>query len=162
MKVLVFVATGFEDVELITTLDVFNRRNIKYDLYSPENLEIVKGKFEAHVKTKKIDNLDIIEYTALFLPGGPGHIILKENKKVIQTIKEFKNNDKLITAICAAPEILVYANVIDEKQKITAFPGFANISNNTREDVVIESNLITARDYESTLSFANAICDKLI
>ena len=38
-KIAVFVATGFEDVELIATLDVLARGNITYDLISVENLK---------------------------------------------------------------------------------------------------------------------------
>ena len=156
----IFVPTGFEDVELIASLDVFQRNNISYDLFSVENLTEVKGKYEAIVKTKNTSEFNYKNYKGIFLPGGPGHKILLESDFVIEVLKKFESDKKIISAICAAPDVLLKADVIKEN-KITSFPGHAKINNNTQEEVVVSKNIVTGRDFKSTISFAEKLVEVL-
>lgn len=152
----VFVATEYEDTELISSLDVFARNEVTYDLFSVENLDMVKGKFEAIVKTKRIDDFKSENYDGLFLPGGPGHVLLTKSDKLIATVKEYKKQGKFLTAICAAPEVFVQAEIIDS-EIITSFPGFADAKHNTGAEVEVYHNIVTGRDFKSTIAFAEAV-----
>ena len=153
---MVLVATGFEDTELITTINIFNRNGISYDLVSIENKDTIQGQNEAYVKTKRLNTTNTSDYHGLFLPGGKGHLLMLNNKLVIDIVKSYQN--KYLFAICAAPSILLKANVINGP--FTSYPGFAKDYRNTGKPLEILPKMITARDYETTISFAKAIVTK--
>lgn len=159
-KVLVVVATGFEDIELITVIDVFARENIKYDLVSIEDLNEVKGKYNAYVKTKLLNDINYHDYDALFLPGGPGTKILLQSGILIEIIKDYNMKKKIIAAICAAPDVLMKAEILNNKL-ITSYPGHTNNGNNTRNAYEIDGNIITGRDFEASLKFAIILVEEL-
>lgn len=155
-KILVLVPTDFEDVELITPMDIFRREGIDYVLSSPEDKEEVKGKYNAIVKTVPLSKVIVDNFNALFLPGGPGYSVLVTNPEVIKLVKKFNRENKDIYAICAAPTVLDKAGVIGTKN-ITAFPGYLNDIVKNRSEVVVSDNLITGRDFLSSVAFANEI-----
>ncbi len=155
-NVLILVATNFEDVELITTADILSRAAINYQLISVENYWEVKGKYNAIVKTTPLNEIEIEKFNVLFLPGGPGYKLLLENSQTLDIIKQFNQNKQLIAAICAAPEVLIKADVVG-KRTITAHPGYGKIKNNSGQEIEVDENLITGRDFEATSKFAHEI-----
>lgn len=160
--ILVFVASEFEDVELIATLDIFVRNEVTFDLVSIENKDLVKGQQGcAFVETIHKDDIEFNEYKGLFLPGGKGHLLLLEDKFVLETIKKFNDDKKIIAAICAAPEVLKKAGVLEGIKRYTSFPGFAKGENNLSTPVEISDNIITGRDFEATIMFAKEIVKKI-
>ena len=57
-------------------------------------------------KTIKLENIDHIEYDAVFYPGGHGPLWdLSENKNSISLIEDFYKNNKPVAAVCHAPAI---------------------------------------------------------
>lgn len=156
--VLVLVATGFEDMELITPLDLFARNNISYDLVSIENKNEVKGKYETIVKTKQITDIYQKNYRSLFLPGGPGTDLLIKDNKVLELTKYFGENKHLF-AICAAPSIILKSGINIEDY--TAYPGSADSDRNSGKQVVVSNNIITGRDYLSSKEFAYKVIEKI-
>ncbi|WP_127942682.1 DJ-1/PfpI family protein [Mycoplasma sp. ATU-Cv-703] len=160
-KILVLAATGFEDIELITSVDVFCRAGFQVSIVSPEDKELVKGKYVAQVVSQKMSSIDQWDqFDALVIPGGPGHAVLLKNAKVLSLIKRFNASNKLIGAICAAPQLLVKAEII-QGRAITAYPGYGLTKFNKKTALEIAENLITARDFEQSLAFARAIVKAL-
>lgn len=157
---IVFVTTGFEDTELIAALDVFNRNDISYDLVSIENKTEVKGKVEAFVKTIPLKEINLKEHRGVFLPGGPGHKLLLASENVKEIVRQFDAENKVVSAICAAPQVLMEAGILGDR-KYTSFPGFALSKNNNGKEVVVSKNLITGRDFEATISFAKEVVKAL-
>ena len=155
--VLVLVATKFEDTELISTINVFSRNNITYDLVSIENKDIVQGQNKALVATKKLVDINVASYRSIFLPGGEGHKLILTNEAALNVIKMFKN--KFMFAICAAPAILLKLNLINGI--FTSYPGFASDLQNTGKELEVLDKIITAKDYKVTIKFAEAIVKKL-
>ena len=159
-KVLVVVATGFEDVELITTIDVFSRNEIDYDLVSIQNLVEVKGAYNAIVKTKLFKDINHNDYNVVFLPGGPGTKELLKSKELIKIIQEYNEKNKIIAAICAAPDVLMKAGILENKI-ITSYPNHTKNGKNTRNAYEVDGNIVTGRDFEATLKFALVLVDKI-
>lgn len=151
----IFVASDFEDTELIAALDIFNRNEISYTLFSVENLYEVRGKYEAFVKTTPITEFKD-EYKGIFLPGGPGHKILLQSLSLREIIRLFDSQGKVIAAICAATDVLIAAGIISN-QIITSYPGHAPIATNTQNEVEVDKNIITGRDFKATISFAQEV-----
>jgi 4-methyl-5(b-hydroxyethyl)-thiazole monophosphate biosynthesis len=88
-KIAVIVSKGYEDIELITTIDFFKRVKIDFDLISPENKLSVNGAHNAIVKTIKMENFEFNKYKSIFIPGGPAINNLLLNKKLLTIVEKF-------------------------------------------------------------------------
>jgi len=163
VKVIVFLANGFEEVEALTVVDYLRRvDNIAVDTVSISGDLQVTGAHHIEVKADKhINELqDLDSYAAVVIPGGmPGATNLRDDEDVIKIIRQMNNQGKLVAAICAGPIVFEKAKVIDGK-KITSYPGFDKDLPNSIykvEDVVVDGNIITARGPAKAVDFAIAI-----
>ncbi len=160
MKIMVPFADGFEEIEAITNVDVLRRAEINVITISLEK-KIVKGAHNIEFITEgNINDVDITQLEGIVLPGGmPGAVNLRDNKKIIDIVKELYKNNKLIGAICAAPIVLEKAGIINDK-KVTSYPGFENKLKSCKyksDRVVIDGNIITGRGPGTALEFALSI-----
>ena len=53
--------------------------------------------------------LDESDYDALVIPGGPGPEYLRANRRCIDIVRHFVENDKPIAAICHGPNLILEA-----------------------------------------------------
>lgn len=166
-KLLVYLAEGFEETEAVTVIDYVRRSGAKVVTSSITDNTKVKGAHDITIEADTtIDNLNLDEVDAIYLPGGqPGATNLRDNEKVIETIQQLYNKEKLITAICAAPIVLDKAGVIKDK-KITSFPTFKEKISNYKEYeddklVVEDGNVITSRGPATAIYIAMAIVERL-
>lgn len=164
-KVAVFLANGFEEVEAMTVIDYLRRVSLQVDMISVTGDKKVRGSHDIEVFSDLLleEVAGILDYDALILPGGmPGATNLKEDLRVLQSVREMDQNDKVVAAICAAPIVLEEAGVIEGK-KITSYPGFATqLSGVYSEDIVCEDqNIITSRGPATAVLFALKLVEKL-
>ncbi len=101
----------------------------------------------------------------IVLPGGmPGVDNLKNSKKVIEILHYVNNNGIYIAAICAAPTILGEQNMISERRAV-CFPGMEMELLGAKvidSNVVIDENIITGKNMEAALEFANTLVGLLV
>lgn len=167
MKVLLFLADGFEEVEAITVVDYLRRMDIVVDTISITDDLKVRGAHDINViADKKIDDLkDINSYNGVIIPGGlPGATNLRDNNRVIEIVNKMSEDDKLLAAICAGPIVLEKAGLIKGKN-ITSYPGFEDDlkdGNHIGQKVVKDSNMITARGPALAVDFAIEIVGYLL
>jgi 4-methyl-5(b-hydroxyethyl)-thiazole monophosphate biosynthesis len=165
VKVAIFLATGFEEVEALTTVDLLRRVGIQVDMVSISLKEEVSGGHGIVVKSDcKIEGLDFDKYDALILPGGmPGTINLGANQLLMEEIWKHNQKEKLVAAICAAPSLLGKIGILKGKNAC-CYPGFenellgANVTNNAVES---DANIITSRGVGTAIDFALAIIKTL-
>ena len=92
-----------------------------------------------------------------------GTLNLEKSEFVINAVKYCAENKKMLSAICAAPLILGHLNLLNEKNA-SCFPGFekelygANLS---KDLVVVDENMITAKGMGVATEFGLAICEYL-
>jgi len=71
---------------------------------------------------KDLQDSDFDQYNALVIPGGPGSTLhLWDNQKVLDVIKFFHTNKKIVAAICYAAIPVVQTGILKDK-KATVFP----------------------------------------
>lgn len=163
-KVLVLLADGFEEIEALSVVDVLRRANVVCDMCSIDE-EYVRGTHDIIIKSDcNIKEINKTEYDAVVLPGGlPGAENLKSDV-VKDLVLSFNNDNKIVAAICAAPETLEAFGIIDDK-KCTSYPGFVKNREkvNYIEDqlVVVDNNLITSRGPATALVFSLEILKAL-
>ncbi|SFP49524.1 DJ-1 family glyoxalase III [Hydrogenimonas thermophila] len=164
-KVCVPLAEGFEEIEAISLIDVMRRGGIEVivagvdkDLVTGANGITVKA--DTDIKEVKADDLDMV-----VLPGGWGGThILAENETVQQLLREMKEKEKIVGAICAAPFALKQAGVLNDRY--TCYPSveeqIGTDGYTDKEKVVIDGNVMTSRGPGTSICFGLAIVRKLV
>ena len=146
--VYVLMAEGFEEIEAFTVVDILRRAQIKTELVSVDNKEYIKGAHGITVKSDVYMRSIQSDYEMIFLPGGyPGYENLLKNDAVKFLLTRANNENKHITAICAAPSILGKMGILKGKTAC-CFPSFENEligANVVFDDVVCDNNIITSR-----------------
>lgn len=145
---LVFLADGFEEIEALTVVDVIRRAGLLVETVSVTDRNEVRGAHDVKVLADKTFNeINIEDYRAMYIPGGqPGATNLMKDKKVLECVNLFNDDEKKIVTICAGPQVLDAAGVLKDG-KFTCYPGVENrlkVNNPLDEAVVIEDNIITA------------------
>ena len=89
-KAIVFLATGFEEIETTTIVDVLRRAEVEVTIAGliPNLVEGVRG--IKIVPDMYIEDLKINDFDAIIIPGGnPGYKNLRNDKRVIEKVKIF-------------------------------------------------------------------------
>lgn len=167
MKIIVFLADGFEEVEALTVVDYLRRKDIVVETVSITEKQKVKGAHDIVVLADKrvsdIDNLEL--YDGAIIPGGmPGATNLRDDERVIEILKKMDEDKKLVAAICAGPIVLERAGIVEGK-RVTSYPGFEDTLKNStyiEEGVVRDGNVITSRGPAFAVDFAIEIISYLL
>lgn len=162
-KVAVLFHDGFEELEALSVVDIMRRSNVICTMVGM-NKDEVTSSHQIKIKMDCLFNQDIYSYDAIVIPGGmPGASNLKEDQRVIDIVKKFNQDHKLIGAICAGPIVLQEADVIKGKT-VTCFPGFEQqlISANYQEALVqVDENIVTAKGPAAALAFGYTLLEVL-
>lgn len=157
-KAAIFLATGFEEIEAVSIIDVLKRGEVEIDIVSVSGNELVEGSHGIAIKSDQLFyDIDFSEYDLLILPGGmPGTINLSKHEGLCSLLKEFDEYEKNIAAICAAPTILGKLNLLKGK-KATCYPGYEDElvgSILINSDVVKDGNIITGKGAGVAIKFS--------
>lgn len=167
VKAAIFLATGYEMGEAIITIDILRRAKIDVDIVSITDELLIRSSHNVDIKAEKnIGKINFSDYKILILPGGStGVDNLNKNEILKQKLVEFaKNKNKLVAAICAAPQILGQLKLLDNK-KVTFYPGCdVGLENaiKTNELVIVSDNIITGKSVGCVFQFALQIVNILL
>lgn len=120
-----FLATGFEEIEAVTTVDMLRRAGVEVTTVSVDGdgNNIVTGAHGIPVKADT-DKVSFDNMEGVILPGGmPGTINLENSSQVQLSLDFCFANNLYIFAICAAPQILGHKGILEGKNA-TCYPGF--------------------------------------
>ncbi len=155
--VLVPLATGFEEIEAVSIIDVVRRSGIEVIIASVgSDLEVCGANGITIKADKEIKEITAESIDMIVLPGGWGGTqILAEDAKVQSLLKEMDQKGKHIGAICAAPFALDRAGVL--KEKFTCYPSveeeIANSGYDATQKVVSDQNILTSRGPATAICF---------
>ncbi len=162
---LIFLAPGYEEVEMLTVVDMVRRAGLVIDMVSiTDTLEVTSS----HNVTIKADKLfkdaDFDSAKMIILPGGiPGTPNLLAYKPLTDKILEFKENGKLLSAVCAAPTVYGRLGILKD-HKATCYPGQEvnlNCAEYLTDPVVVDGQFTTSRGMGTCIEFAGAIITRL-
>ncbi|MDR1499694.1 MAG: DJ-1/PfpI family protein [Tannerellaceae bacterium] len=164
-QAVIFLATGFEEIEAVGTVDLLHRGGIHTTIVSVTGLHAVTG---AHGITVNADALfDEALYNnvhALILPGGmPGSSNLNAFEPLRKLLLEHYAAGNLVAAVCAAPLVLGGLGIVSGR-KATCYPGFEQYLTGavqTGEAAVTDGNVITGKGPGLVFDFALAIISYL-
>ncbi|MEG0250434.1 MAG: DJ-1/PfpI family protein [Peptostreptococcus sp.] len=162
-KIMVLLPNGYEEIEALTVVDFCRRAEIEVDMVSiTDNLE-TKGDHDIIIKADKLlEDVNLGDYDGVVTPGGyPGTMMLKEDSNVLEVVKMFFDEKKLVASICASPLVLKAARVAEHIEG-TIFPGLEeqmNFKKFREEAVVVYNNVITSRGPATATLFAYSIIE---
>lgn len=165
MRILLFLAEGFEEIEAVAPIDVFRRAGIDVTTVSVSDKLTVTGAHGIGVNADIIfEKADLSGDFLIYLPGGmPGTTNLDNHTGLKKLIEKQAAKGATIAAICAAPSILGKMGLLKEKEAI-CYPGFesfltdAKISSST---IVKSGNILTAKGPGVAIPFALKIVEEL-
>jgi 4-methyl-5(b-hydroxyethyl)-thiazole monophosphate biosynthesis len=157
-RVLVPLATGFEELEAVTVIDLLRRASIHVDVAGLQ-AGPVRGSRQTVVQPDiSLDEALQRDYDMMVLPGGqPGATNLDQDPRIHQLLDKLSRAGKFTAAICAAPRVLASAGLLDGK-RATCYPGALDgAGENIRLEgaaIVRDGTVITSRGPGTAMDFA--------
>lgn len=164
-NIAVFFATGFEEIEALTVVDILRRAGEEVKMTSITDERRVTSSHGVEVTMDQVfSEVDFEQTDVIVLPGGmPGTKNLEAFLPLMEQVDAFVKAGKLVTAICAAPSILGHRGHLKGK-KACSFPDFESHLEGAdveRKPAVIDGNIITGRGMGAAIPFGLAILEKL-
>jgi 4-methyl-5(b-hydroxyethyl)-thiazole monophosphate biosynthesis len=161
VKVLIPMASGCEELEAVTLINIFRRAGFVVVL---AGLEVEKGAVECARGTMIIpddvlDNVIGDEFDLIVLPGGqPGTNNLMNDERIVKLVCEMYEQNRYVAAICAAPMVLGKAGILAGKSA-TSYPGSLDGMglhgiNYLEDPIVVDGKVITSRGPGTAMDFA--------
>lgn len=154
----IHLATGFEEIEAITIIDILRRAGLKVIVISVTDDYLVTGAQQIPVKTDKLfTEVDYDTVDMIVLPGGlPGAENLDKHEGLKSQIRGFHGSGKPIGAICAAPMVLGHLGLLEGKNAV-CYPGFEKELKGAKvgySPTVTDGKIVTGRGIGAALNFS--------
>ena len=169
-NIVVLLADGFEEIEALTPVDYLRRAGDNVTLLAVKTSSVLvtsshKVRVTADMMLDSyLDSIGNELPDAIVVPGGiPGSPNIASTPKAISLLNEMFEKGKLVTAICAAPAVVLGAKTkILEGKKWTCYPNMQNNApdyenNHVDQPFVVSGNVITSRGAGAAEQFAMEI-----
>lgn len=163
--VMVIAHRDFQDEELQEPYRLFKQAGYRIVVASTDTTE-AQGMRGMMIKPDiTIEHIQQDAYDAIVVVGGTGCETLWDNKTLHAVIREFKEANKLVAAICMAPVVLGRAGILTDLN-VTAFPAVKDDIGKcgavyTGNDVEQCGQVITCSGPQSVQEFSETILSTL-
>ncbi|MGF1642865.1 MAG: DJ-1 family glyoxalase III [Thiotrichales bacterium] len=158
-RVLIPLASGFEELEAVTMIDLLRRAGVDVVTASLLDDGSVRGaRGTVLVPDATLDLVLNQDFDMIALPGGlPGADHLRDDPRIIDLLQRFSASGRFTAAICAAPKALAAAGVLKDRTA-TAYPGVLEplgLASTTLSHAAVEidGNVITSRGPGTAIDF---------
>jgi protease I len=164
-KVAILASHGFEQSELEVPRDRLTDFGAVVHIVSPESGEI-KGWDSKDWGSPVTVDMTLDDYDVLVLPGGQiNPDLLRVNAKALDFIRAFREQNKLIAAVCHAPWLLIETGMV-KGLKATSYKSIKTDMINAGamwedSEVVLDQDIITSRNPGDLEAFSNKIAEAL-
>ena len=115
---------------------------------------------------KKIDDINVDDYSVLVLPGGVKAMEkVRQEEKIINFINKFNSQKKIIACICSGAQLLISAKVVKGRKIAGYYSMKDDIINSgaiyTDEPAVIDENIITTAHYKDMGPWMREVIKKI-
>ncbi len=157
----------FEDVEYTKPVEAFKKagHNIVHVGLQKESTVHGKKKQTPVTIDAAFDEVTADDFDAFFIPGGYSPDKLRVHHSAVDFISQAVNQEKPVFLICHAPQLLITADVLQNRQ----LTGWKSIKQDIKnagatyidKEVVIDHNLISSRSPKDLPAFIQASLTKL-
>ena len=164
--VLVPIADGTEEIEAVCIIDTLRRAGIEVTIASVMKTLHIKASRGVNIVADKLIGECLHEqYDAIALPGGiPGAEHLRDSPELLTLLQAQKSADKVYSAICASPAVVLEHHGLIGDKKATAYPGYSDSLRNqeaVENRVVVDGKCVTSRGPGTAIEFALALIEML-
>lgn len=160
----IFLATGFEELEALSTADVMRRAGMEVTLVAIHKDRNVTGSHGITVMADVVmAGVDFSDADWLVFPGGmPGSENLHRDAALAAVLDAHVRDGGRVAAICAAPALVLAQAGVLRGKNATCYPGFENYLEDGGASarpgrVVADGDVITANGPSSAIAFGLAI-----
>lgn len=165
-KILIFVADEYEDLELQYPKFRMLEEGFQIVVAGPKAKETYKGRkgYPCQSDTS-FDDVNVNDFAGLIIPGGYAPDKLRKLPKVIDIVKQFNDQGKLIAFICHAGWLPISAKIL-KGVKCTSVVNIKDDmlnagANWVDEPVVVDRHFVSSRTPEDLPKFLPAIIKQL-
>ena len=165
--VLVPLASGCEELEAVTVIDLLRRAGISVVTAGLDREPVRASRGVVLVPDTDLDTALGSDYDMVVLPGGlPGADHLDNDLRVRALLRKMAESGRFTAAICAAPKVLASAGLLAGRQA-TGYPGVLDALGLTdttlsSEPVVTDGKVITSRGPGTAMDFALTLIEELV
>lgn len=158
-RVLIPLATGCEELEAVTVIDLLRRAQIEVVTAGLNEGPVRASRGVVLLPDTMLAQVHSENFDAIVLPGGqPGANNLEADVRVIALVKRLADAGKYVAAICAAPKVLAAAGVLHGR-RATCFRGAIDVKTYPQirlenSPVVVDGNVVTSRGPGTAMDFA--------
>jgi protein deglycase len=164
--VLVPLATGFEEIEAVTIIDVLRRAEVDVTSAARGGGVILGSRGIRVEADADLAALDLDAFDAIVVPGGLGGTLeLMGEADLLAALRRYADSGKWVAAICAGPMVLVEAGVTDGVP-ITSHPGVRDrLAGSDLKDaprVLRSGRILTSQGPGTAMEFTLALVGELV
>ena len=164
-RVLVPLAPGFEELELVAPIDLLRRAGAEVVLASVDGAPLVAGRSGIILRAERTLDEALAEpagYGLVCLPGGPAVAALRKDPRVLELVRRTATQDGWLGAICAAPLVLKDAGVLPAEFAAhdSCLGELPAAVQDTR--VVVSGRVVTSRGAGTAVDFGLALVEALL
>lgn len=160
-----FLADGFEEVEAMTPIDLLRRAGVEVHTVGITGKTVTGAHGIPVVADLLPDAVNLALADMIFLPGGmPGTKNLYASTFVRDAVMQVLDEGHYVSAICAAPSVILGGMGLLEGKRATCYPGMEDgMTGAIVQDLscVWDGKIITGRGAGAAFDFALTLCEAL-
>jgi 4-methyl-5(b-hydroxyethyl)-thiazole monophosphate biosynthesis len=160
---LVIITEGVEELEAIAPIDCLRRAGVQTTVASAvPDLEVEGRNGIRLVADTSLDSCLGEIFDLVVIPGGPGHVSMMEDPRIIGLLQQQHEAARFIGSICAGPLVLDAAGVL-QGRSFTSFPGTQDElpDRDQERKLVRDGHVITSQGAGTATLFALALVEAL-
>ncbi|WP_024328655.1 DJ-1 family glyoxalase III [Thioalkalivibrio sp. ALR17-21] len=162
-RVLVPLASGSEELEAVTMIDLFRRAGFEVTVAGQETGPVTCSRATVIHPESDLESALGEDFDLIAIPGGlPGANHLRDDPRLITRLQKQAEAGRHVAAICAAPKVLAQAGLLQDR-RATCFTGALDGTGveSSGAAVEIDGNVITGRGPGVAMDFALAVIEEL-
>lgn len=156
-QALIPLADGVEEMEAVILSDVLRRADWTVLTAGIAGEVVTAARGVRLIPDRRWNEIEPMSFDVLALPGGAGGVAaLRRFPPIVEAVKRFAAEGRLLAAVCAAPLILMDAGVLAGR-RFTAHPAIFDqlpASGRSSERVVVDGRLVTGIGPGACFEFA--------
>jgi protein deglycase len=166
-RALIPLATGCEELEAVTLIDLFRRAGIEVAVAGLAPGPVTASRGTVLVPDTTLEAVADQSFDLIVLPGGlPGADHLAADPRLRRLLQDHAGGHGLTGAICAAPKVLAAAGLLAGKSA-TCYPGAVDLAAHPdvhwlSEPVVVDGTVVTSRGPGTAMDFALTLIERLL
>ena len=163
-RVLVPLASGFEEIEAVTVIDILRRANIEVVVAGLEEGTIEGSRGIKVLPDTTLDQAGS-DFDLIALPGGARCADrMREDERIAALVRGLLSKGKPVAAICAASTVLSHLGVLEGK-RATGHPSVLSLlraGQAVTDRVVVDGPIVTSRSPGTAMEFAFKLVELLV